>query len=196
MHWYLQKRVVKDTLTSLNIVRIGTSGALHADIPVDSFVMGQYGLGLDGLLHYYRSADVRETDMEEDFIARTPWEIPGVRPYIVRNSPELESRLEGDNVFKGITATAGGFYGPQGRRLRLELADPRLNDKLAAYRWKDVRVTNFEMETAAIYGLAKLLGHRACSMNAIIANRATLDFSADYHGTMRRLIRHVLDALA
>jgi len=192
----LEKRQIKDRHTALNIVRIGTSGSLQADIPVDGFVMGKYGLGLDGLLHYYASEHIRETALEKAFLEQTGWlpELP--RPYIVANSDELTRRLDSELIFKGITATAGGFYGPQGRVLRIPLADPHMHDKLHKFRAGNYKVTNFEMETAAIYGLAKLLGHHACSMNAIIANRKTLDFSADYHQTIRKLIAYVLDKLA
>ena len=192
----LEKRTVKEQLTSLNIVRIGTSGSLHADIPVDSFVMGKYGLGLDGLLYYYKSAEVRELQMEKDFLEQTGWLPEMPRPYIVANSDELTRRLESDIIYKGITATAGGFYGPQGRVLRIPLADPHMHDKLHKFRAGEYKVTNFEMETAAIYGLAKLLGHHACSMNAIIANRKTLDFTSDYHKVIKDLIAYVLDQLA
>jgi uridine phosphorylase len=191
----LEKRTEKEEHTSLNIVRIGTSGSLQADIPVDSFVLGKYGLGLDGLLHYYKSEHVRALEAEKRFAEQTGWLKDAAKPYFVRNSPELEKKLEGENVYKGITATAGGFYGPQGRVLRIPLADPDMHDKLHAFEYDGVKITNFEMETAAIYGLAKLLGHRACSMNAIIANRKTLDFSADYKKTIRELIEYVLNAL-
>ena len=192
----LEKRTVKDQLTSLNIVRIGTSGSLHADIPVDSFVMGVYGLGLDGLLHFYDSASVRELQMEEAFVRHSCWNPEAARPYIVANSPRLTQLLEGDNVFKGITATAVGFYGPQGRVLRLPLADDRINEKLESFSYNGVKVTNFEMETAAIYGLSKMLGHHACSMNAIIANRANLTFTKDPYKVIDNLIEYVLDKLA
>ena len=192
----LEKRAVKNKLTSLNIVRIGTSGSLHAEIPVDSFVMGVYGLGLDGMLHYYDSKHVREMDMEEAFIRETQWNPDAARPYFVANSPMLTGLLEGPNVFKGITATAVGFYGPQGRVLRLPLADEKMNDKLENFAYKGVKITNFEMETAAIYGLAKLMGHHACSMNAIIANRASLTFTKDPYKVIDALIVYVLDKLA
>jgi len=192
----LEKRAVKNKLTSLNIVRIGTSGSLHAEIPVDSFVMGVYGLGLDGMLHYYDSKHVRDLDMEEAFIRQTRWNPDAARPYFVANSDKLTALLEGDNVFKGITATAVGFYGPQGRVLRLPLADEKMNDKLENFQYKGIKITNFEMETAAIYGLAKLMGHHACSMNAIIANRASLTFTKDPYKVIDALIVYVLDKLA
>ncbi len=191
----LQNRVEKEVHTSLNIVRIGTSGSLHAGIPVDSFVLGQYGLGLDGLLHYYDSEHVRNLAMEDAFIEQTQWNRDAARPYFVENSKELESKLEGENVFKGITATAGGFYGPQGRVLRIPLADPEMNPKMDKFHYNGMRITNFEMETAAIYGLSKLLGHHACSMNAIIANRESLTFTKDPYKVIDALIVYVLNKL-
>ncbi len=191
----LEKRVVKDTHTTLNIVRIGTSGSLQSDIPVDSFVLGKYGLGMDGMLHYYDSAHVRELDMEEAFIKHTHWDHNKARPYIVKNSDFLEKILLSDQVYSGITGTAGGFFGPQGRVLRLPLSDPDMNKKMDSFEYNGVRMSNLEMETSAIYGLAKLLGHNACSMNAIIANRANMTFSADPYVPVDGLIKYTLDKL-
>ncbi len=191
----LEKRVIKDQHTTLNIVRIGTSGSLQADIPVDSFVLGKYGLGMDGMLHYYDSAHVRELDMEEAFIKHTHWDHNKARPYIVKNSDFLEKILLTDEVYSGITGTAGGFFGPQGRVLRLPLSDPDMNKKLDSFEYKGVRMSNLEMETSAIYGLAKLLGHNACSMNAIIANRANMTFSKDPYVPVDGLIKYTLERL-
>jgi len=191
----LEKRVEKASHTTLNIVRIGTSGSLQADIPVDSFVLGKYGLGMDGLLHYYDATHVRELEMEEAFIKHTNWDADKARPYIVKNSDFLEKLLLTDKVYSGITGTAGGFFGPQGRVLRLALSDPEMNKKLDSFKYKGVRMSNLEMETSAIYGLAKLLGHNACSMNAIIANRANMSFSADPYVPVDGLIKYTLDKL-
>ncbi len=191
----LEKRVIKDRHTTLNIVRIGTSGSLQADIPVDSFVLGKYGLGMDGMLHYYDSAHVRELDMEEAFIKHTHWDHNKARPYIVKNSDFLEKILLTDEVYSGITGTAGGFFGPQGRVLRLPLSDPDMNKKLDSFEYNGVRMSNLEMETSAIYGLSKLLGHNACSMNAIIANRANMTFSKDPYVPVDGLIKYTLDRL-
>ena len=191
----LEKRVIKDQHTTLNIVRIGTSGSLQADIPVDSFVLGKYGLGMDGMLHYYDSAHVRELDMEEAFIKHTHWDHNKARPYIVKNSDFLEKILLTDEVYSGITGTAGGFFGPQGRVLRLPLSDPDMNKKLDSFEYNGVRMSNLEMETSAIYGLSKLLGHNACSMNAIIANRANMTFSKDPYVPVDGLIKYTLERL-
>jgi len=192
----LENRVVKDTHTPLNIVRIGTSGSLQSDIPVDSFVLAKYGLGFDGMLHSYDCEHVLEKDIEDAFIVHTDWSPRKARPYVVKNSQELENRLVSNQVFVGFTATAVGFYGPQGRVLRIPLQDPLLNHKIDSFNHNGTRVTNLEMETSAIYGLAKLLGHNACSMNAIIANRANGTFSEDYQKVIEKLIIYTLDKLA
>ena len=191
----LDRKCIKEQLTSLNIVRIGTSGSLQADIPVDSMVLGRYGLGFDGLLHFYRSEGIFETEIEDSFIFHTGYPEYRSRPYVVKNDERLGSRLGSDEVHSGITATAVGFYGPQGRVLRLGLDTPQMNKRIESFRHGDLRISNLEMETAAIYGLSKLLGHRAASMNAIIANRATLTFSKDPYKAVDRLIEYTLNQL-
>ena len=191
----LKNRTIKEKHTSLNIIRIGTSGSLQADIPVDSFVLGKYGLGMDGMLHYYDAEHIRELDMEEAFIQHTGWSSDKARPYIVKNSDQLEKKLLTDKVYSGITGTAVGFYGPQGRILRLALSDPDMNKKMDSFEYKGVKMSNLEMETSAIYGLAKLLGHNACSMNAIIANRANLTFSKDPYKAIDALIDYTLNRM-
>jgi uridine phosphorylase len=192
----LLTRTIKSDKKSLNIVRIGTSGSLQADIPVDGFVLSEYGLGFDGLLHAYKSEGVREMEMEEAFIAHTRYDSCKARPYIVKGSQFLKEKLISDGVFTGITATANGFFGPQGRVLRLPLKDKNLNDKLESFRFKENRITNLEMETSAIYGLSLLMGHQALSLNAIIANRPGRAFSKDPYAAIERLIIYTLDRLA
>ena len=193
----LQTRKPKEQLTSLNIVRFGTSGSLQADIPVDSFVLSSHGLGMDNMLHAYKDApNVREIAMEEAFMAHTQWNTDKGRPYIVGCGETLKQRLLTDKVFEGITGTAPGFYGPQGRMLRLPVQDPTLNDKLHSFNYKGYRMTNLEMETSAIYGLSKLLGHQAVSLNAIIANRATGTFTKDTKKVVENLIVYGLEQLA
>ena len=191
----LKNRMKKERQTSLKLVRIGTSGSLQHDIPVDSMVLGKYGLGFEGLLHFYKAEHIFEKELQEAFIRHTNY--PGNRslPYFVKNDSELESQLISEEVFTGITATAGGFYGPQGRVLRLELDRADMNEKIESFRFKDLRISNLEMETSAIYGLSKLLGHKAVSMNAIIANRADLTFSQDPYQTVDRLIEYTLNKL-
>ena len=192
----LATRTVKNELTSLNIVRIGTSGSLQADIPCDSFVMSQYGLGLDNMLRSYLIDEISETEMEEAFIQQTNWDMRKGRPYVIPGSKALEQRLESDKIFKGFTGTAGGFYGPQGRVVRLGIQDPELNSKMDSFNFNGTRMTNLEMETGAIYGLGKLLGHNCLSLNAIIANRATGTFSEDPYKAVDELIEYTLNKLA
>ena len=193
----LHTRKPKEQLTSLNIVRFGTSGSLQADIPVDSFVLSSHGLGMDNMLHAYKDApNVREIAMEEAFMAHTQWNTDKGRPYIVGCGETLKQRLLTDKVFEGITGTASGFYGPQGRMLRLSVQDPTLNDKLHSFNYKGYRMTNLEMETSAIYGLSKLLGHQAVSLNAIIANRAAGTFTKDTKKVVENMIVYGLEQLA
>jgi uridine phosphorylase len=192
----LATRQPKENLTSLNIVRIGTSGSLQADIPCDSMVMSKYGLGLDNMLRSYRIDDISEKAMEDAFITQTNWDLKKGRPYVIRCAETLEKRIESDQIHKGFTGTAGGFYGPQGRVLRLEIQDPELNQKMDSFEFEGIKMTNLEMETAAIYGLGKLLGHHCLSLNAIIANRATGTFSEDPYKAVDALIVYALDKLA
>ena len=189
----LQTKTIKPELTSLNIVRIGTSGSLQENIPCDSIVMSQYGLGLDNMLRSYLIDGISETTIEEAFIAQTNWDPKKGRPYVVRGSEKLEKRFESNSIFKGFTGTAGGFYGPQGRVIRLGIQDPDLNSKMDQFEFEGIKMTNLEMETSAIYGLGKLLGHECLSMNAIIANRATGTFSEDPYKTVDELIVYALN---
>ena len=191
----LETRQPKEELTYLNIIRIGTSGSLQKDIPVDSFVMAKYGLGLDNMLRSYLIDEISSYAIEEAFINHTKWDIRKGKPYVIKCSEKLEQLIESDKIFKGITATAGGFYGPQGRVLRLEIQDPELNGKMDNFNFDGTRITNLEMETAAIYGLSALLGHNALSLNAIIANRASGTFSEDPYKAVDELIAYTLNKL-
>ncbi|MHB0755305.1 nucleoside phosphorylase [Polaribacter sp. M15] len=191
----LDSRSVKKELTSLNIVRIGTSGSLQKDIPVDSFVVSSHGLDLNGMLHYYQIENIRNTDIENAFLTHTNWSSNKAKPLIIDNSKHLEDKLSSHKTYTGITATAGGFYGPQGRILRLAIQDNNLNHKIDSFRYKKHRITNLEMETSAIYGLSKLMGHHACSINAIIANRANGTFSENPKKVIANLIEYTLQKL-
>jgi uridine phosphorylase len=192
----LATRKPKENLISLNIIRIGTSGSLQADIPCDSIVMSQYGLGLDNMLRSYLIDSISETEMEDAFIKQTNWDLKKGRPYVIKSSAILEKKLESDTIYKGFTGTAGGFYGPQGRVLRLDLQDPSLNSKMDSFEYEGIKMTNLEMETGAIYGLGRLLGHECLSLNAIIANRALGSFSEDPYKAVDALITYTLDKLA
>ncbi|WP_166966684.1 nucleoside phosphorylase [Yeosuana marina] len=191
----LNTRQPKKTLTSLNILRIGTSGSLQTDIPVDAFVMSTHGLDLNAMLHAYQINPVSNPDIENAFVKHTNWNSDKGRPLIIENSSDLEKKFYSDSVFKGMTATAGGFYGPQGRVLRLPLQDPELNHKIDTFNFKGFRVTNLEMETSVIYGLSKLLGHKALSLNAIIANRANGTFSKNPGLAVENLITYALERI-
>lgn len=191
----LKTRQPKANLTSLNIIRIGTSGSLQANIPCDSFVMSKYGLGLDNMLRSYLVDEITNSKMEDAFINHTNWDLRKGKPYSVSCSEKLEKLIESDKIHKGITATAGGFYGPQGRVLRLKIQDVNLNSKMDSFRFDENRITNLEMETTAIYGLSKLLGHNALSLNAIIANRATGTFSENPFKAVDELIAYTLNKL-
>jgi len=191
----LTTRKVKEKLTSLNIIRIGTSGSLQANIQVDSFVMSQYAIGLDNMLRSYRIDEISNIEIETAFIEQTNWDTQKGKPYVVASSETLASCLYSAEIQKGLTATAGGFYGPQGRVLRLNIKDADLNRKMDQFEYNGIQITNLEMETAAIYGLAALLGHEAISLNAIIANRADGTFSKNPYQTIDSLICYTLDKL-
>ena len=192
----LKTRKKKEKLTSLNIIRVGTSGSLQKDVPVDSFVLGTHGLDLNGMLHFYQIDSISKPKIEKAFVEYTNWSPKKAWPIIIDNSEKLEKIFDSDKVFKGLTATAGGFYGPQGRVLRLPLQNPGLNNKMDTFNFNGYRITNFEMETSVIYGLSKLLGHNALSLNAIIANRATGNFSKDYKKVVDNLIEYTLEKIA
>ncbi len=191
----LKTRTPKDKLTSLEIIRVGTSGSLQEDIPVDSFLLSTYGLDLNGMLHFYQIDKITNPKLENDFINFTNWNSNKSRPLIIENDKSLEEKMESEQTYKGITATAGGFYGPQGRVLRLAIEDPELNNKIDSFSSNGHRISNLEMETSAIYGLSKLLGHRALSLNAIIANRANGTFSKDPSSIVDKLIKYTLEKL-
>ncbi|GGB66207.1 phosphorylase [Flavobacterium suaedae] len=188
-------RLPKKELTSLNIIRVGTSGSLQSDVPVDSFVMSKYGLGTDNMLRTYLVEKVSESEIEDAFISYTKWDARKGKPYVVKASDKLLQLMASDRVYNGLTATAGGFYGAQGRILRLDIQDRELNSKMDSFNYKGNRITNLEMETAAIYGLSALLGHNALSLNAIIANRPNGTFSADPYDVVEKLIQYTLEKI-
>ena len=187
----------KKSLTSLNFLRIGTSGALQADIPVvDSFIVSQYGMGLDGLAYFYEKGPiVMEREMTSSFINQMDWDRDLPKPYAIKGSSELIEKL-GKGLKKGITLTAPGFYAPQGREVRLKVMDNSIIDKALGFNYAGFQVTNFEMETSALYALSAMLGHRAMTVCDIIANRITGDFSSDYKPSMEKLIRLMLERIS
>jgi uridine phosphorylase len=191
-----ETRFIKQALTSLNIIRIGTSGSLQADVPVDSFVVSTHALGLDNLLNYYRlEHNEHEVQLLQSFITHTQLNTQVANPYISLASGTLLKNFV-NGFHHGITVTCPGFYGPQGRILRLGIKNPDLIDRLTQFSFGQHRITNFEMETSAIYGLGKLLGHHCLSLSAIVANRMTKEFSKDSATTVDNLIKKSLDLIS
>ncbi|MFS4415180.1 nucleoside phosphorylase [Maribacter sp. 2307ULW6-5] len=186
---------VKKNHIRLNIVRIGTSGTLHGDILVDSFLMSEYTFGLDGLWHYYAQRENDFSDWVTAFVEQCRWPSKMARPYLVPCDPKLKARFASNHIRFGVTATSTGFYGPQGRSLRLGAAVDALTGRLAGFSYKGHRITNLEMETSGIYALAGLLGHRAISLNCILANRANGTFSKKPTQSVQNLIEYTLDKL-
>ena len=189
-------RQINEQLKTLNIIRIGTSGSLQGDIPVDSFVVSTHGLGLDNLLNYYRlEHNEQEKQLLHSFITHTQLHTGVCHPYISGAGAHLlKDFVEG--FHHGITVTCPGFYGPQGRILRLGIRNPELIDRLTQFNFGQHRISNFEMETAGIYGLGKLLGHHCISLSAIVANRIQKQFSKDSYKTIDQLIRKTLEIVS
>lgn len=190
-------RTPKEEHTSLEIVRIGTSGSLQADLPVDSWLLSEAAIGFDGVLNYYaRRNDVADLNFEHAFEAFVDWNPLLAKPYVVNAASQLVDRLRSDaRIHIGTTISAPGFYGPQGRVVRLPLASPNLNERITAFRFNGRRVTNYEMECSCIYGLSLLLGHKAATVCAIIANRLAGQYSKDYKPVVKALVEHVLNNL-
>lgn len=191
----LETKEIKEVKRSLNIIRIGTSGALQSEIPIDSFLLSEKALGFDGLLHYYNTdLKVNETEIMDAFCKHSNWNENLAKPYVVSASEELIQKLE-KGTYRGMTATASGFYAPQGRVLRLPTQMPDFPETLSSFSYNGLKVTNFEMETSALYGLSKALGHKAVTLCAIIANRKTKKFSKNHDLPIKALITHVLNNL-
>ena len=188
-------REIKEDKTKLSFIRIGTSGAIQPDIPVDSFLLSSTAIGLEGLLNFYDAEHIRNLDLENELISHLQWESHGIYPYVVDCSKALAEKFVSNRIRFGVTATNSGFYGPQGRVLRIS---PKLEDfhaKLSSFSFQNQQITNLEMETAGIYGLAKLHDHHAVSLNAILANRATGEFSSNGFKTVDNLIQYTLKQL-
>ncbi len=189
-------RTIKSKLTHLTIIRLGTSGALQADIPVDSIVVSTHGLGIDNLLNYYRH-DNNEEEMQiiQQFVAHTHISSQVSHPYISTAGAAILKHFV-NGFYHGITITCPGFYGPQGRVLRLGLTNPDLIDRLSHFRFGQHRITNFEMETSAIYGLGRLLGHQCLSLSTIVANRINKQFSKDGDAAVENMIKKSLEIIS
>jgi uridine phosphorylase len=191
----LASGTVKKELTRLNFIRIGTTGGIQKDIPINSFILSRMAAGFDGVLNFYQNREkVTDPDAEKQFKSFTSWSKLLPLPYFVRSSDILFERLN-NHLISGITVSAPGFYGPQCRSLRLNPADPGLIHKIESFRYNRMRITNFEMESSALYGLASLLGHHAVTICAMIANRITGELTKDYQPVIDKLISFTLKQL-
>ncbi|MCE1198939.1 MAG: nucleoside phosphorylase [Marinilabiliales bacterium] len=192
----LTTRQIKAEKKSLNLIRIGTSGGLQDDIPVNAYLASRKAIGFDGLLNFYRDRDkVSDLNFENELKKHLGWHGQLASPYVVDADNQLFEKVIDDDFVKGITISAPGFYGPQGRELRLPIVDPMINDRIAAFRFENQKITNYEMECSAIYGLSKLLGHKALTVCIIIANRMLKKANEDYKPVMAQLVQKVLDRI-
>lgn len=189
----LATRTVNDTLRSLTIVRIGTCGGMQEDVPLGSFVASEYSIGIDGVLNFYAGRDaVSDLDMERAFVSATDWNPQKAAPYVVKADDELTDRIAADDMIRGMTVSANGFYAPQGRVVRLQLDDPDVNSKIRAFRYGDLKVCNYEMEGSLIAGLSRMMGHKALTVCCVIANRFAKEANVNYKGGIECLIDKVL----
>lgn len=192
----LKTRFEKEEKKILNFIRIGTSGALQGDIPVDTPVISKMAIGFDGLLNFYANRNkITDHNMEQAFMEHLNWNHQLTKPYFVKSSDALLEKV-GFDMRQGLTISAPGFYGPQGRVLRLPIQDMDINEKITAFNYKDMKITNYEMECSAIYGLSKLLNHNAVTVCNIIANRIREEYSQDYKKSVKELVLTVLERLS
>ena len=194
----LEKRCVRDEFRQLTMVRIGTSGGLQPESPIGSYVASEKAIGFDGVIYFYGETErVRDLAYEKALTQQLDWKIEGLKPYVVSADAELLERIVGNDgrIIKGSTIACNGFYAPQGRKLRLPLADENLNKKIEDFRYEGYKITNFEMESSALSGIASLLGHKAMTVCCIIAGRQNLNMNTDYKGSIEDLIRIVLERI-
>lgn len=193
-----EKRQVKDRLKQLTLVRVGTSGGLQPETPIGTYVAAERAIGFDGVLFFYGDTEkVRDMIYEKALLEQLEWKIDGLKPYVVSSDSSLMEQIVGTDgkIIKGSTIAANGFYGPQGRKLRLPLADEDLNRKIEAFSYGRFKITNFEMESSALAAMGALLGHRAMTVCCIIAGRQDLNMNTDYKGSIEGLIELVLDRI-
>lgn len=191
-----ETRQIKDELRQLTLVRVGTSGGLQDETPIGSYVAAVHSVGFDGVLYFYADSQrVRHRAFEEALIQQLDWQLEGLRPYVVPADSSLVEQICGSDILRGNTIAANGFYGPQGRQLRLALQDPGLNAKLQAFDHEGLRLTNYEMESSSLAGLAALMGHRAMTVCCIIAGRKAQNMNTDYKGSIEGLIDLVLERI-
>ncbi len=192
----LKTRTEKPELRQLNLIRIGTSGGMQADIPLGSFLISEKSIGFDGMLNFYAGRDgVCDLEFEEELKKQLKWNKQFCAPYVVDADAGLVNQIGKDDMLRGVTISANGFYGPQGRVLRIDLAEPDINDRIEDFSYGKYKITNYEMEGSAIAGLAKLMGHRAMTVCCIIANRRVEAANTDYKPYIERLIQTVLDRI-
>ena len=191
-----ETRLEKTTFRQLTIIRIGTSGGMQPEIPLGSFLISEKSIGFDGMLNFYAGRDsVSDLDFEESMKKQLVWNPQLAAPYVVDADTELINRIGKDDMLRGVTISANGFYGPQGRVLRIDLADMQLNDKIQSFSYGKYKITNYEMEGSAIAGLSKLMGHKAMTVCCIIANRRVEAATTDYKPFIEKLVQTVLDRI-
>ncbi len=191
-------RSEKEPLRKLEIVRIGTGGGLQPHTPIGTFICSARSIGFDGLLNFYAGRDaVCDLDFEAAFVGHMGWKgnTCNPHPYVISADEALTERIAGSDMVRGVTIAAGGFFGPQGRQLRIPLADPQQNSKIEAFRYGDECITNFEMESSAVAGLSRLMGHAATTVCMVIANRRAKEANASYKNTIDALITTVLNRI-
>ncbi|SDR78745.1 nucleoside phosphorylase [Gramella sp. MAR_2010_147] len=191
----LENKKIKDELTSLDIIRIGTTGSIREEISIGSYIISELALGFDGLMHYYKDDSFLRKDIADAFVEQTNWSSKKALPYVVEGGKDLINKFNSEITIKGFTGTNVGFYGPQGRVLRAAVPDDKMNDKIAGFKFKGHAVTNLEMETSGIYGISKLLGHNAASLNLVLANRPKGEFLENASEMMDNLIKYTLDKI-
>ena len=189
-------RTIRPDFQRLTMVRIGTSGGLQPFTPVGSYVAAEISIGLDGVLYFYKdNKKVRRPAIEDELLRQLSWDIEGIRPYVVSADPSLLEQIAQEDIIRGMTIAANGFYGPQGRELRLPLANAELNKKIELFNYNNRRITNYEMESSALSGLAAMMGHRALTVCCIIAGRVDHNMNTDYTRSLPILIEKVLDRI-
>ncbi|WP_455628939.1 nucleoside phosphorylase [Parabacteroides chinchillae] len=189
-------RTVKPEFRQLTLVRIGTSGGLQSFTPVGTYVAAEKSIGFDGVLYFYANSEkIRDIAYEKELINQLDWKLTGLTPYVVSADHSLIEQITRNDIIRGVTIAANGFYGPQGRKLRLPLADPDLNSKIETFNYNGSHITNFEMESSSLAGLSALMGHRAMTVCCIIAGRVNQNMNTEYKGSILNLIETVLDRI-
>ena len=192
----LDSRQEREMKTQLTLVRIGTCGGLQPYTPIGTFIASVKSIGFDGLLNFYKGRnEICDIEFEQEFKKQTNWTLALGNPYVVNSDEELLQKIAGDDMVRGVTISCGGFFGPQGRRLRIPLAIPDLNERIENFEFKGMRITNFAMESSAVAGLSSLMGHRSLTCCMVIANRLVGEANSNYRNTIEQLIERVLERI-